>query len=155
MPRPFAPTPQCQCTWKGRDGVLLSWVTGWMNSGFTIQRWAEHGWQVFCGRGESAVRWGVVVVLKGSPSVVASPSGTVAVGAYANAVLATAGSGDVLAGVVASLAAQGASPWESAVAGMTLHALAGEAWRAQHGSAGLRASDLSAWLPVARRMLDR
>jgi len=104
---------------------------------------------------ESAMRWGVVVVLKGSPSVVASPSGTVAVGAYANAVLATAGSGDVLAGVVASLAAQGASPWESAVAGMTLHALAGEAWRAQHGSAGLRASDLSAWLPVARRMLDR
>ncbi|NBT17639.1 MAG: bifunctional ADP-dependent NAD(P)H-hydrate dehydratase/NAD(P)H-hydrate epimerase [Proteobacteria bacterium] len=104
---------------------------------------------------ESAMRWGVVVVLKGSPSVVASPSGTVAVGAYANAVLATAGSGDVLAGVIASLAAQGASPWESAVAGMTLHALAGEAWRAQHGSAGLRASDLSAWLPVARRMLDR
>jgi len=104
---------------------------------------------------ESAVRWGVVVVLKGSPSVVASPSGTVAVGAYANAVLATAGSGDVLAGVVASLAAQGASPWESAVTGMTLHALAGEAWRAQHGSAGLRSSDLSAWLPVARRMLDR
>ena len=104
---------------------------------------------------ESAVRWGVVVVLKGSPSVVASPSGTVVVGAYANAALATAGSGDVLAGVVASLAAQGASPWESAVTGMTLHALAGEAWRAQHGSAGLRSSDLSAWLPVARRMLDR
>ena len=94
------------------------------------------------------------MVLKGSPSVVASPSGTVVVGAYANAALATAGSGDVLGGVVASLAAS-AGPWESAVAGMTLHALAGEAWRAQHGSAGLRSSDLSAWLPVARRMLDR
>lgn len=104
---------------------------------------------------DSAVRWGVVVVLKGAPSVVASPIGTVMVGAYANAALATAGSGDVLAGVIASLGAQGASPWESAVAGMTLHALAGEAWRTQHGSAGLRASGLSAWLPVARRILER
>ena len=103
----------------------------------------------------SAMSWGVVVVLKGAPSVVASPTGTVVVGAYANAALATAGSGDVLAGVIASLAAQGASPWESAVTGMTLHALAGEAWRTQHGSAGLRASDLSVWLPVARRMLER
>lgn len=87
--------------------------------------------------------------------MVESPTGIEVVGSYADAVLGTAGSGDVLAGVIASLAAQGASSRESGVAGLTMHAHAGEAGRAQHGSAHLRSSDLGAWLPVARRMLDK
>ena len=102
---------------------------------------------------DSAHRWGVVVVLKGAPTVVASPGWSVAVGAHANAALATAGSGDVLAGMIGALLAQGASPWHCAVAGVTVHAIAAELWRRDHGSVGARASDLAARLPNARRLV--
>ena len=103
----------------------------------------------------TALRWGAVVVLKGAPTVVASPRGTTMIGAYSNAALATAGSGDVLSGLIASFLAQGASPWASAVAGVTVHAVAAEAWRRDHGNAGMRASDLAARLPVARTLVAR
>ncbi|MFM7196414.1 MAG: NAD(P)H-hydrate dehydratase [Chloroflexota bacterium] len=102
---------------------------------------------------EAARRWGVVVVLKGAPTVVASPGLSVAVGAHTNAALATAGSGDVLAGLIGALLAQGASPWHGAVAGVTVHAVAAELWRRDHGSAGARAADLAARLPDARRLV--
>ena len=103
----------------------------------------------------AAQRWGVVVVLKGAPTVVASPSGSAVIGAYANAALATAGSGDVLAGLVGALLVQGSSPWHAAIAGVTIHAIAGEAWRRDHGNAGARASDLAALIPIARALIAR
>jgi hydroxyethylthiazole kinase-like uncharacterized protein yjeF len=103
----------------------------------------------------SARRWGVVVVLKGAPTVIASPRGSIVIGAYANAALATAGSGDVLAGLIGALLAQGASPWDAAIAGVTIHAVAGEMWRREHGGSGARASDLAARTANAHAFLAR
>jgi hydroxyethylthiazole kinase-like uncharacterized protein yjeF len=92
-----------------------------------------------------AVRLGAVVLLKGGPTVVASPDGDVLVVTTGDARLATAGTGDVLAGVIAALAARGVPPFEAAAAGAFLHGAAGAlGWRD-----GLVASDVAGLLPAA------
>ncbi|HDD24861.1 MAG TPA: bifunctional ADP-dependent NAD(P)H-hydrate dehydratase/NAD(P)H-hydrate epimerase, partial [Chloroflexi bacterium] len=73
---------------------------------------------------------------------------------FANPGLATAGSGDVLAGVVVALLAQGVEPFEAAVAGAFLHGMAGELARREIGAAGMVAGDVLARLPRAWRALD-
>jgi ADP-dependent NAD(P)H-hydrate dehydratase / NAD(P)H-hydrate epimerase len=72
-----------------------------------------------------AMQWGQVVVLKGAFSVVASPEGGAVVIPVATAALARAGTGDVLAGAIAGLIAQGVKPYAAAVAGAWIHAQAG------------------------------
>ncbi len=72
-----------------------------------------------------AREWGQVVVLKGAFTVVAAPGGEVFVVPVANSALAKAGSGDVLAGVIASFRAQGLGPKEAAICGAWIHAQAG------------------------------
>ena len=100
----------------------------------------------------AAVRWGVVVVLKGARTVVAAPDGRVASSSFANPALGTGGTGDVLAGVIGSLLAQGVPTWEAACLGVHLHGVGGRALRERLGDAGLLASDLLAELPrVATR----
>jgi hydroxyethylthiazole kinase-like uncharacterized protein yjeF len=96
-----------------------------------------------------AVEWNVVVVLKGAFTVVADPAGRVMVLPFANPALATAGSGDVLAGAIVGLRAQGMAAYEAAVAGAYLHCLAGELARAELGDMGVVAGDLPRWLPEA------
>lgn len=91
---------------------------------------------------EWAARWGVVVVLKGANTVVASPDGRAWLSPFANPALASAGTGDVLAGAIAGLLAQGGDPAELAACGVFLHGMAGDAVRAEFGPAGLLASDL-------------
>lgn len=92
-----------------------------------------------------AAATGAVVLLKGPTTVVAAPDGQVAVVVDGDARLATAGSGDVLSGVIGALLARGAAPFEAAAAGAWLHARA-----AQHGpAAGLVAGDLPELLPLA------
>ena len=98
-----------------------------------------------------AARWDVTVVLKGAYTVVASPQGKVRVSQFANPALATAGSGDVLAGVIAGLLAQGASPFDAAACGVYLHGAAGEQARQAMGDAGVLAGDLLPLLPAAMR----
>jgi ADP-dependent NAD(P)H-hydrate dehydratase / NAD(P)H-hydrate epimerase len=98
---------------------------------------------------DAARAWGHVVVLKGAHTVVATPYGEVTISPFANPGLASAGTGDVLAGAIVGLLAQGVEPYHAAVAGVYVHGLAGELARADLGEAGMLASDLLPLLPRA------
>ena len=102
----------------------------------------------------AAGRWGKVVVLKGARTVIADPDGTVAVAPFENPALASGGTGDVLAGVIGALLAQGLGPAQAARAGVYLHGMAGDVVRDRLGDAGLLASDLPDALPVVRKRLS-
>jgi NAD(P)H-hydrate epimerase len=92
-----------------------------------------------------------VVVLKGDDTLIAEPTGTVAVSPGASPALATAGTGDVLTGMIAALLAQGVDAFTAAAAGVWLHAEAGrEAARRLGVAEGVIASDVIAALPAAR-----
>ncbi len=98
---------------------------------------------------EAARRWQQTVVLKGAFTVVAGPDGVVTVSPFALPALATAGSGDVLAGLIAGLMAQGTAPDEAARAGVYLHALAAQRALEARGIDRLLAGDLLPEIPVA------
>ncbi|MDW8317840.1 MAG: bifunctional ADP-dependent NAD(P)H-hydrate dehydratase/NAD(P)H-hydrate epimerase [Anaerolineae bacterium] len=100
-----------------------------------------------------AAEWRQIVLLKGAYTVVAAPDGRAAVLPFANPALATAGSGDVLAGAIVGMLSQGLAPFEAAVVGGYLHGLAGELARREIGDAGVTAGDLLARLPAALRQL--
>jgi len=104
---------------------------------------------------QAAQRWGCIVLLKGAYTVVASPDGQATIIPFANPALATAGTGDVLAGAIAGLLAQGLSPRVAAVCGAYLHGLAGEMWRRQHGPGGLLAHELCGLIAQAGQQLAR
>jgi NAD(P)H-hydrate epimerase len=87
------------------------------------------------------------MVLKGAFTVIARPDGQARISPFANPALATGGTGDVLAGVIAGLAAQQLSLFDAAVCGVYLHGAAGEALRDRLGDAGVIASDLLPELP--------
>ena len=94
-----------------------------------------------------------VTLLKGSRSVVATPDQGVdpawSLEGAANPALATAGTGDVLTGLIASLIAQGMPPAEAARQGAWTHAKAGQLWSEQHGNRGLLAPELADLIPAA------
>jgi len=102
-----------------------------------------------------AAQWSVVVVLKGALTVVAAPDGRAVVLPFANPGLATAGTGDVLAGAIVGLRAQGLGAFEAAVSAAYLHGLAGELARVDLGDMGLVAGDLVPRLPLALRRVRR
>lgn len=87
-----------------------------------------------------------VVVLKGQHSAV-SDGHRVYCNTTGNSALATAGSGDVLTGVIAGLIAQGMDLFEAATLGVYLHGLAADLWAQRHGPSGLTASDLAELIP--------
>jgi NAD(P)H-hydrate epimerase len=95
----------------------------------------------------AAAEWGKTVVLKGAYTVIASPDGGVKICPAANPGLASAGTGDVLAGIIAGLLAQGLVSFTAAALGVWLHARAGEMVKAELGDAGMLASDLLPVLP--------
>jgi ADP-dependent NAD(P)H-hydrate dehydratase / NAD(P)H-hydrate epimerase len=102
----------------------------------------------FHAAGELVAATGAVVVLKGAHTLVASPDGRMAVSPVACSALATAGSGDVLGGIISAMACS-LAPFEAACAGVLLHAMAGQAWARAHGGAdrGMLASELADLLP--------
>jgi hydroxyethylthiazole kinase-like uncharacterized protein yjeF len=102
---------------------------------------------------DAATTWGQVVVLKGARTVIAEPDGTVTAVSFENPALASGGTGDVLAGVIGGLLAQGVAAGAAARLGVYLHGLAGDLVRERLGDAGLLASDLPDLVPVARKRL--
>ena len=99
---------------------------------------------------QAASRARSVIVLKGADSVIAAPDGQVLINDAASSYLATAGSGDVLAGLILGLLAQGMPAYRAAAAGVWFHAQAGLAL-----GAGLIAEDLPGAIPGLLRDLDR
>jgi ADP-dependent NAD(P)H-hydrate dehydratase / NAD(P)H-hydrate epimerase len=102
---------------------------------------------------QKAAEWGCVVLLKGPYTVVAHPEGWLGVLPIATPALATAGSGDVLAGVIGGLLAQGLEPLAAACAGSWVHGMAGILCEQEVGPAGVVASDLLPRLPAVLREL--
>jgi NAD(P)H-hydrate epimerase len=99
----------------------------------------------------AAAEAGAVVLLKGDDTLIADATGRVAVSPGATPALATAGTGDVLTGVIAALLAQAVDPFTAASAGVWLHAEAGrEAARRVGAVEGVIATDVIAALPAAR-----
>ncbi len=98
---------------------------------------------------EVAQKFGIFVVLKGFHTVVASPEGEIYVNPTGNPGMATAGSGDVLTGIIAALTGQRFSLWDSARFGVYLHGLAGDLACKKTGEASLTAGDILEWLPAA------
>jgi len=96
---------------------------------------------------EMARRYGASVVLKGCGTVVAEPSGQYAVCSGGNPGMATAGSGDVLTGLIAALLAQGLSCFDAARAGVLAHAMAGDYAAANLSEMGMIAGDIIDALP--------
>jgi len=91
-------------------------------------------------------RYAAQVVLKGAGSIVASPGGVPAVICAGNPGMAVGGMGDLLAGCIAALLAQGFASRDAAIAGALLHAAAGDAAARDEGERGLLPSDLLPWL---------
>ena len=96
-----------------------------------------------------ALEWEVVIVLKGAYTIIASPDGRQSLNPFANPILATAGTGDVLAGVITGQLAQGLSPFEAAVSGVFIHSIAGEILSTEVGDRGGIATDLAGKIPHA------
>lgn len=102
---------------------------------------------------ELAIKWNKSVVLKGAYTVISSPEGQVRISPFVNPGLASAGTGDVLAGVTVGLLAQGLSSFDAASCASYIHGAAGEQMRAEIGDTGMIASDLLTQLPLVIKHL--
>ena len=100
-----------------------------------------------------AQEWHKTVVLKGAYTVIAAPDGRTRVSPIANPGLASAGTGDVLSGVITGLVAQGIPLFDAAAVGVFLHGQAGEILKSRLGDAGMLASDLLPALPMVIKQL--
>jgi NAD(P)H-hydrate epimerase len=101
----------------------------------------------------AAERWKSVVVLKGAHTIIADPEGRLVMAGFENPAMASGGTGDVLAGILGSLLAQGAAPFDAACLAVYLHGVAGEHVRERIGDAGLLAGELPWEVPRIRRHL--
>jgi NAD(P)H-hydrate epimerase len=101
-----------------------------------------------------AETFGAILLLKGARTLIATPEGRLAFNRPGSVALATAGSGDVLTGVIGALLGQGLSGFDAARAGAYLHALSGEVCAREMGAAGTLAGDVRDRLPRARVLLN-
>jgi len=102
---------------------------------------------------KAAEKTGAVVVLKGAGTLLSVPSGELFINLTGNPGMATGGSGDVLAGLLAGLLAQGIKPLDAAQAAVWIHGKAGDAAALRKTQAALSAGDIIKFLPCAMRRL--
>ena len=103
-----------------------------------------------------AIDWHKTIVLKGANTVIAAPDGRCRISPFANPGMASAGTGDVLAGAIAGMVAQGLPLFDAASLGVYVHGKAGEVVRTRLGDAGMIATDLLPELPlVIKRLKDK
>lgn len=93
----------------------------------------------------------VIVIGKDAVTVAAKKGSPLYINSSGNSAMAKAGSGDVLAGIVGALVAQGMEPWDGAVFGVYLHGLAGDQWKDSHGKDGLLARELADQVGLVRK----
>jgi len=97
-----------------------------------------------------AHEWKVITVLKGASTIIADPSGEIYININGNPGMATAGSGDVLTGIITGLVAQGIKPLEAAITSVYIHGLTGDRVAERKGEYGLIASDMVEELPYPK-----
>ncbi len=102
---------------------------------------------------EYARKWGHIVVLKGAFTIIAQPEGPCRIAPFANPLLSTGGTGDVLAGIIGGLLAQGMTPADAAACGVYLHGAAADSLRVTHGDRGATAGDIINALPGTTRAI--
>lgn len=100
-----------------------------------------------------AKKYGVITVLKGAGTIIASPNGEAYINHTGNSGMATGGSGDVLSGIIGSLIAQGAKPFKAASAGVYLHGVAGDLAAKKYGKVSMLPTDMLELIPIAYKKL--
>ncbi|MBE2270078.1 MAG: NAD(P)H-hydrate dehydratase [Anaerolinea sp.] len=120
-------------------------------AGMDIAEVQARRWEIAA---QKAAEWNVVLVLKGAHTLIAHPDGRVAALPYKTSTLATAGTGDILAGLIVGLLAQGMKPFDAAICAGSLHGYAGELLgKRRQTERGTVASDLFDALIEAYRSL--
>ncbi len=120
-------------------------------TGKTIEQIQKHRIEMAL---EFADEYNLVCVLKGAPSVIAAPSGQAWINSTGNEGMATAGSGDVLTGLIGGFLAQGMMDFDAAVLGCYVHGAAGDLAYESLGSHGMIAGDILRMVPLALRRLE-
>jgi len=144
---------QLECLQKGSDqALILTPHPGEMArlTGLTVNEIEAHRFEV---AQNFAAKYGVVLLLKGSRTIIAAPDGRVNINSTGNDGLASGGSGDVLTGLIGGLLAQGMDTFSAATLAAWLHGRAAELVANLQGTAGMAAADLLSQLPVARQKL--
>jgi len=106
--------------------------------------------RIGCAR-DFSLKYGVVTVLKGANTVIASPEGEVFINVTGNPGMAKGGSGDVLTGMIVSFLAQGIKPYDAAKAGVYIHGLAGDMASYEMGKYSMKAGDIIDYIPRAMK----
>jgi len=120
-------------------------------TGLEIGEIQSHRWEI---AQEYAKKWGVVLILKGAVSVIATPTGQIYLNPISDSALATAGSGDVLSGIIGGLLAQGVSTRKACILATWLHGQAGIIARQRVGSNySVTALEILAMVPTAFKQL--
>jgi len=104
---------------------------------------------------EVAHQFGIVVVLKGARTIIVEEKGEGYINISDNSGMATAGSGDVLTGIICGLIAQGTNPFSAAIIGVYIHSVAGNIARRLKGERGMIASDILDQVPQAFLSLNK
>ncbi|RCK77374.1 MAG: NAD(P)HX epimerase / NAD(P)HX dehydratase [Ignavibacteriae bacterium] len=104
---------------------------------------------------EFAKKFNLVLVLKGAPTITVTPDNRVYINSTGNPGMATAGSGDVLSGIISGLFAQGLNAEDASIAGVYLHGLAGDIAKLNLGIKSLTATDIQKYIPDAIKLIER